>query len=340
MPGRVGPWRLSGALLPTGVPGWPPALHRGERAGQEAQSRPSGAPGRARVGGGLRAAHRVPTATTGRAAHKARARRRAGPWWPWGPCACRAPPLAVPEPPGGGRCAAWSRQGPQGGGQRGGWAGGPGGGRRRAAGRGPSGSGRGPRRRPRWQAHGEPRLGWAWDHPDPAPGPPLAGGRLQRGEKQPAPRCGGRQGAVLGHGQAARRPRWPLPAPRRQRGWARRLTGRDQRLPRVEGPARAIPPRPRASLQRGTSPTSPGSCLLSLERDSRGASYQKDSGINSIGSVTCFRLCPVYSPTPLVLRIIRHCTLRIYWTSSLIHLARDSLVPQALFPFVPGCVLP
>jgi len=53
-----------------------------------------------------------------------------------------------------------------------------------------------------------------------------------------------------------------------------------------------------------------------------------------------FKVMPRYGPTPLVLRIIRRCTLRIYWTSSLIHLARDSLVPQALFPFAPGCTLP
>jgi hypothetical protein len=52
-----------------------------------------------------------------------------------------------------------------------------------------------------------------------------------------------------------------------------------------------------------------------------------------------FKVIPRYGPTPLVLRIIRRCTLRIYWTSSLIHLARDSLVPQALFPFAPGCTL-
>ena len=56
--------------------------------------------------------------------------------------------------------------------------------------------------------------------------------------------------------------------------------------------------------------------------------------------ITEFKVMPRYGPTPLVLRIIRRCTLRIYWTSSLIHLARDSLVPQALFPFAPGCTLP
>src|SRR5215813_13179865 len=42
-----------------------------------------------------------------------------------------------------------------------------------------------------------------------------------------------------------------------------------------------------------------------------------------------FKVMLCYGPTPLVLRIIRRCPLRIYWTSSLIHLARDSLVPQA-----------
>src|SRR2546426_12778865 len=46
--------------------------------------------------------------------------------------------------------------------------------------------------------------------------------------------------------------------------------------------AREIQELHRAGLQLGEPYTSHGSCLLSLSRDIRGASYQKESGINSI----------------------------------------------------------
>src|SRR6476659_2272078 len=61
----------------------------------------------------------------------------------------------------------------------------------------------------------------------------------------------------------------------------RGLEGRDQLLKLVQRHAREIQERHRAGLQLGESYTSHGSCLLSLYCDVRGASYQKESGINS-----------------------------------------------------------
>jgi hypothetical protein len=62
----------------------------------------------------------------------------------------------------------------------------------------------------------------------------------------------------------------------------RSLEGRDQLLKLVKRQAREIQELHRAGLQLGEPYTSHGSCLLSLSRDIRGASYQKESGINSI----------------------------------------------------------
>src|SRR3989442_817982 len=60
----------------------------------------------------------------------------------------------------------------------------------------------------------------------------------------------------------------------------RRLKGRDQLLKLFEGQAGAIQERCGARLQIGEPYTSHESCLLSLSRDVRGASYQKESEIN------------------------------------------------------------
>src|SRR5256886_13150306 len=61
----------------------------------------------------------------------------------------------------------------------------------------------------------------------------------------------------------------------------RGLEGRDQLLKLVKRHAREIQELHRTGLQLGEPYTGHGSCLLSLYCDVRGASYQKESGINS-----------------------------------------------------------
>src|SRR5215471_10725486 len=61
----------------------------------------------------------------------------------------------------------------------------------------------------------------------------------------------------------------------------RSLEGRDQLLKFVKRHAREIQKLHRTGLQLGEPYTCHGSCLLSLYCDVRGASYQKESGINS-----------------------------------------------------------
>src|SRR5437868_9173764 len=61
----------------------------------------------------------------------------------------------------------------------------------------------------------------------------------------------------------------------------RRLEGRDQLLKLVKRHACEIQELHRTGLQLGEPYTCHGSCLLSLYCDVRGASYQKESGINS-----------------------------------------------------------
>src|ERR1700756_2071709 len=65
----------------------------------------------------------------------------------------------------------------------------------------------------------------------------------------------------------------------------RGLEGWDQLLKLVKRHAREIQELYRAGLQLGEPYTSHGSCLLSRSCDVRGASYQKESGINSIETV-------------------------------------------------------
>jgi hypothetical protein len=62
----------------------------------------------------------------------------------------------------------------------------------------------------------------------------------------------------------------------------RGLEGRDQLLKLVKRHAREIQELHRTGLQLGKPYTCHGSCLLSLSCDVGGASYQKESGINSI----------------------------------------------------------
>src|SRR2546427_3735473 len=64
----------------------------------------------------------------------------------------------------------------------------------------------------------------------------------------------------------------------------RGLEGRDQLRKLVKRHAREIQELHRTGLQLGEPYTCHGSCLLSLYCDVRGASYQKESGINSVDS--------------------------------------------------------
>src|SRR5882672_7719524 len=103
--------------------------------------------------------------------------------------------------------------------------------------------------------------------------------QVDQDKQEPIFRC--RQGTVLVDSKPARGPRLPIHAPCRHLGVERRLEGRDQLLKLVERQAGEIQDLHRAGLQLGKPYTSHGSCLLSLSRDIRGASYQKESGINS-----------------------------------------------------------
>src|SRR5262245_3846387 len=93
---------------------------------------------------------------------------------------------------------------------------------------------------------------------------------------------GGQEGAVVVDSKPARGPRFPIHPPRRHPGVERGLEGRDQLLKLVERQAGEIQEIQRAGLEVGEPQTSHGSCLRSLYGDIRGASYQKESGINSI----------------------------------------------------------
>src|SRR5947208_736863 len=105
--------------------------------------------------------------------------------------------------------------------------------------------------------------------------------RFQVGQHKQQPVFGCPQGTVLIDGKSACGSRFPIEAPRRHPCVERRLKGRDQLLKLVEGQAGEIQELCGARLQIGEPYTSHESCLLSLSRDVRGASYQKESGINS-----------------------------------------------------------
>jgi len=120
------------------------------------------------------------------------------------------------------------------------------------------------------------------------------GFEVDQNEEQPIFRR--RQGAVFVHGKPTRGPRLAIHPPRRHPGVERSLKGWDQLLKLVERQAREIQKLHRARLQHGKSYTSHGSCLLSWDRDVRGAAYQKESGINSNmskRSIACARACAV-----------------------------------------------
>src|SRR3989442_3294969 len=97
----------------------------------------------------------------------------------------------------------------------------------------------------------------------------------------------------------------------------RGLEGRDQLLKLVKRHAREIQELRRAGLQLGEPYTSHGSCLLSLYCDVRGASYQKESGINStLPNHQCHdkRLCKhvTSSEDPLLVR--PHALMQAGWS--------------------------
>ncbi len=126
-----------------------------------------------------------------------------------------------------------------------------------------------------------PLIGFPLHHPEQAPLHHLERVGLQVGEDEEQPIFWRRQGAVLVHGKPTSGPRLPIHPPRRHPGVERGLEGRDQLLKLVKRYTREIQELHRAGLQLGKPYTSHGSCLLSLSCDIRGASYQKESGINS-----------------------------------------------------------
>src|SRR5437879_5322137 len=105
--------------------------------------------------------------------------------------------------------------------------------------------------------------------------------RLQVDQDKQQPVFGCPQGAVLIDGKSAGGARFPIEAPRRHPGVERGIEGRDQLLKLVEGQTGEIQELCGARLQLGEPYTCHGLCLLSLYCDVRGASYQKESGINS-----------------------------------------------------------
>src|SRR5262249_43076019 len=89
--------------------------------------------------------------------------------------------------------------------------------------------------------------------------------------------------SVFVYGKPTSSPGFPIHPPRRHMALERSLEGRDQLLKLVKRQAREIQELHRTGLQLGEPYTCHGSCLLSLYGDVRGVSYQKESGINSIG---------------------------------------------------------
>src|SRR5215813_7681283 len=128
-----------------------------------------------------------------------------------------------------------------------------------------------------------PLIGFALDHPEQAPVHHLEGigFKVDQNEQEAIFWC--REGAGFVDGKPACSPRFSIHAPRRHLGVERRLEGGNQLLKLVERQAHEIQELYRAGLQLGEPYTSHGSCLLSLSREIRSASYQNESGINSNG---------------------------------------------------------
>src|SRR5215510_5335244 len=100
-----------------------------------------------------------------------------------------------------------------------------------------------------------------------------------RGQMRRDSRC--RERAIFIHGKPACGPRFPIHPPCRHPGLERGLEGQDELLKLVERQTGEIQELHRTGLQLGEPYTCHGSCLLSRYGDIRGASYQKESGINS-----------------------------------------------------------
>ena len=87
------------------------------------------------------------------------------------------------------------------------------------------------------------------------------------------------------NGKPTSGPRLPIHPPRRHTGLECGLEGENELLKLVKRHAREVQELYRAGLQVSEPYTSPGTFLLSLYGSVRGASYQKESGINSIDYV-------------------------------------------------------
>src|SRR6266568_1612961 len=118
-------------------------------------------------------------------------------------------------------------------------------------------------------------MGFALAHAEQAPLDDLEAVRLQVREQEKQPVFWRRQGAVFVHGKLAGRPGFPIEAPGGHMCLKRRFKGRDELLELVERQAREIQELRGAGLQISEPYTSHGTCLLSLSRDVRGASYHK-----------------------------------------------------------------
>src|SRR2546422_467718 len=120
-----------------------------------------------------------------------------------------------------------------------------------------------------------PLIGFTLPHTEEASLDHLEAVRLQIREQEEQPVFRRRQGAVLVHGKPAGGPGLPIEPPRRHMGLKRGLKGWDELLKLVERQTREIQELRGTGLQVSEPYTSHGTCLLSLSRDVRGASYHK-----------------------------------------------------------------
>jgi hypothetical protein len=127
----------------------------------------------------------------------------------------------------------------------------------------------------------KPLMRFALPHAEQASLDDLERIRFQVGQNKQEPVFGCPQGAVLIDGKSACGARFPIEAPRRHPGVERCLKGWDEDLKLLDSQAGEIQELCGARPQIGEPYTSHESCLLSLSCDVRGASYQKESEINS-----------------------------------------------------------
>src|SRR3989449_6949500 len=120
-----------------------------------------------------------------------------------------------------------------------------------------------------------PLIRFALTHTEEASLDHLEAVRLQVREQEEEPVFGCRQEAVGVHAKPAGGPGFPIEAPRRHMLLERRLKGWDQLRKLIKRQTRKIQELRGAGLQVSEPYTSHGTCLLSLSRDVRGASYHK-----------------------------------------------------------------